>query len=51
MFLRALAREYDDMRAQNENAPSPPIRALYRWIIVIGSLQLALWAALVLVKS
>jgi hypothetical protein len=49
-FLRAMAQQYDEMRDQNERMLSP-IRALYRWLIAVGSLQLALWAVLVLVKS
>jgi hypothetical protein len=50
IFLRAMARQYDNMREENERTLSP-IRALYRWLIAVGSLQLALWAVLVLVKN
>jgi hypothetical protein len=50
LFLRAMANQYDEMRNENERTLSP-IRALYRWLITVGSLQLALWAVLVLIKS
>jgi hypothetical protein len=49
-FNRELARVYDDMVLKNE-AVLGGLRTAYRWLIVIGSAQLMVWAALVWIKS
>lgn len=49
-LLRALARQYDDYRASNEDFLGA-LRRSYRWLIVIGSAQVTVWAALVWAKG
>jgi len=49
-FNRELARVYDDMVTKNE-AVLGALRTSYRWLIVTGSAQLMVWAALVWIKG
>ena len=49
-FLRALALTYDEMRTANEDLLGP-LRTAYRWLIIVGSAQVTLWAALVWLKG
>lgn len=49
-FNRALANVYDDMIKRNETVLSA-LRAAYRWLVVTGSVQLMVWAALVWIKG
>lgn len=49
-FLRALALTYDEMRTANEDLLGP-LRTTYRWLIIVGSAQVTLWAALVWLKG
>jgi hypothetical protein len=49
-FIRALAETYDKMRSANEELLGS-VRTWYRWLIVAGSAQVTIWAALVWLKS
>jgi hypothetical protein len=49
-FNKALANVYDDMVMKNEVILGS-LRRAYRWLIVVGSLQVTIWAALVWIKG
>ena len=49
-FLRALAMLYDDMQDENEILLKP-LRQIYQVLMVVGVLQLILWAALVWITT
>lgn len=49
-MLREVALEYDEMYRKNEFLIKATRRA-YKWLIVIGSAQVVLWASLVWVKG
>jgi hypothetical protein len=49
-FNKELARVYDDMVMKNETVLGT-LRTAYRWLIVVGSAQLMVWAALVWIKG
>lgn len=49
-FLRALAQRYDKMRTDNESLLGW-LRKWYQLLIVVGTAQVAVWAALVWVKG
>lgn len=49
-FNRELARVYDDMIIKNEVILGA-LRTAYRWLIVVGSAQVTIWAALVWLKG
>ena len=49
-LLREVALEYDKMYGNNEILINATRRA-YKWLIVVGAAQVALWAALVWVKG
>jgi hypothetical protein len=49
-FLRGLALEYDEMHAKNELLLGS-LRTWYSRLIITGSVQVVLWAALVWLKS
>ena len=48
-FLRGLAETYDAMHRRNQQVLGRD-RAIYRWVIIVGSLQGALWVVLVLAR-
>jgi len=45
-FLRSLAEKYDQMRTQNEELLGS-LRTWYRWLVVVGTVQVTIWAVLV----
>jgi hypothetical protein len=49
-FLRALAERYDKMRCANEDLLGY-LRTWYRWLIIVGSAQVTIWAVLVWLKG
>jgi hypothetical protein len=49
-FIRALALRYDGMRVENEKLLGA-LRRYYRWLIVVGIVQITVWATLVWVKA
>jgi len=49
-FLRALAERYDKMRCANEDLLRS-LRTWYRWLIIVGSAQVTIWAVLVWLKG
>ncbi len=49
-FFRRLAEQYDDWRVKNEKLLSG-LRKWYRWLIIVGSAQVTVWAALVWAKG
>ena len=49
-FFRRLAEQYDDWRVKNERLLRG-IRQSYRWLIIVGSTQVTVWAALVWAKG
>jgi len=49
-FIRALAIKYDDMHRENEILLKS-LRQKYQWLIVCGTAQLTIWAALVWIKT
>jgi len=48
--IRALAEKYDHMRVENEKLLSR-LRTWYRWLVVVGAVQVVVWATLVWVKG
>ena len=49
-FLRALSIRYENMRCENETLLES-LRTWYRWLIIIGSTQITVWAVLVWLKN
>ena len=49
-FLKALAEKYDQMREENEGLLGW-LRISYRWLIIVGTAQITMWAALVWAKG
>jgi hypothetical protein len=49
-FLKSLAEKYDQMRVQNEELLGS-LRTWYRWLIVVGTAQVTMWAVLVWVYA
>jgi hypothetical protein len=50
LFLRELALKYDEMHTANESLLQS-LRTRYRWLIIAGSAQVVIWAALVWLTS
>lgn len=49
-FFKKLAIMYDDMREENSGLLRA-LRTWYRWLVVVGAAQVAVWAALVWVRA
>jgi hypothetical protein len=49
-FFRRLAQQYDDWHVENEKFIRN-IRRGYRWLIIVGAVQLSLWVVLVWAKG
>lgn len=49
-FFRKLAIMYDDMREENSELLRA-LRTWYRWLVVVGAAQVAVWASLVWVRA